>query len=63
MGTMPGDPLAPSQQYDYAVSATVDYTIRATLENRSDPDIAKSQIRCGVAVGSVQTGIFMVCNQ
>jgi prepilin-type N-terminal cleavage/methylation domain-containing protein len=61
MGALPGDPLSPTQQYVYATSATVDYTISATLENRSDPDIQSSQIRCGV--GTPAAGIYMVCNQ
>lgn len=61
MGGLPGDPLSPTQQYTYATSATVDYTISATLENKSDPDIQTSQIRCGVA--SPAAGVYMVCNQ
>lgn len=63
MGVMPGDPLSPTQQYAYATSATVDYVITATLENASDQDAARSQSRCGVAAGSIQAKVFMVCNQ
>lgn len=61
MGTLPGDPQSPTQQYAYSVDATVDYKITATLENASDTDSAKSQARCGVA--APVTKVYMVCNQ
>jgi prepilin-type N-terminal cleavage/methylation domain-containing protein len=61
MGSLPGDPLSPTQQYSYAASATVDYTISATLENASDPDSALSQSRCGVSTPVAK--VYMVCNQ
>lgn len=61
MGTLPGDPQSPAQQYAYAVDAAVDYKITATLENASDTDAAKSQSRCGVAAPVAK--VYMVCNQ
>lgn len=63
MGSMPGDPLSGSTSYQYAYleSATVDFTISATLENSSDADSARSQSRCGVATPVAK--VYMVCNQ
>jgi len=58
MKVIPGDPL-PTQQYTYyqtdCENGTDDYRLVATLENGSDPDLAKSGLRCGSGCGFTYT--------
>lgn len=80
LGVIPGDPINTgaigSQQYAYCTNPVtmpqgsdctkVDFILYTTLENKSDPDIAKSQSRCGVSQSTITNSpnnIYMVCNQ
>ncbi|MDP1709631.1 MAG: prepilin-type N-terminal cleavage/methylation domain-containing protein, partial [Candidatus Komeilibacteria bacterium] len=53
MKQLPVDPLSPTQQYAYyqdqssCPNGNNDFRLVAMLENVSDPDIAKSALRCG----------------
>ena len=63
MKSLPEDPIN-SGSYVYAYAQTVagqGFTLTAYLENASDQDSAQSQIRCGVAAGSVADQVYMIC--
>ncbi len=51
MKLMPSDPLAPIQEYSYTGIGGNSFTVKAVLENKSDKDALKSQIRCGMGSG------------
>lgn len=64
MNQLPQDPAydtATSQGnvYTYASADTEHFTIKAVLENASDPAISTSQTRCGIAGGGAQD--YYVC--
>jgi general secretion pathway protein G len=59
MRLLPQDPVV-GQSYSYSQGAdNQDFCLTATLENRSDADIANSQVRCSACGGAETT--YVVC--
>ncbi len=62
MGYVPTDPRnSGSYIYSYAPNATVDFVLRAQLEDINDPDSSKSLTRCNQT--GLPAGTYVVCNQ
>lgn len=65
MKVLPQDPSykqAGDPSYNYSqVSPGQDFLLSATLENKSDSDICKSQTHCGIASCDQALGQYVVC--
>lgn len=60
MKILADDPLSPHRHYQYSYnSSTDDFCLWATLENKADEEIAKTQARCPGC--SVEADDYVVC--